>query len=354
VISQVKLIAEPWDVGPGGYQVGNFPPLWTEWNGQYRDTVRDFWRGEHATLGEFASRITGSSDLYQDDGRRPYASINFVTAHDGFTLNDLVSYNDKHNAANGEDNRDGANDNRSWNCGAEGPTDDEKITELRARQRRNMIATLLLSQGVPMLLHGDELGRTQDGNNNAYCQNNELSWVDWSLLQQNGDLVDFTAAVIEMRHSHPVFRRRRFFAGRPIRKGDELRDIAWFTPAGDEMSDEDWESGFGRSIMVFLNGDGIPDLDRRGERVTDDSFILCFNAHDDDIEMTIPDGSYGGEWTVVLDTFTGEVFAESGGGVVLGVVAGDQVTGARTLAAGEVLPVPARSLIALQRTEISS
>jgi isoamylase len=354
VISQVKLIAEPWDVGPGGYQVGNFPPLWTEWNGQYRDTVRDFWRGEHASLGEFASRITGSSDLYQDDGRRPYASINFVTAHDGFTLNDLVSYNDKHNTANGEDNRDGANDNRSWNCGAEGPTDDEKINDLRARQRRNMIATLLLSQGVPMLLHGDEFGRTQNGNNNAYCQDNELSWVDWSLLGQNGDLVDFTAAAVEMRHSHPVFRRRRFFAGRPIRKGDELRDIAWFTPAGDEMSDEDWESGFGRSIMVFLNGDGIPDLDRRGERVTDDSFILCFNAHDDDIDMTIPNGTYGGEWTVVLDTFTGEVFAESGSGVVLGVVAGDQVTGARTLAAGQVLTVPSRSLIVLQRTEISS
>jgi glycogen operon protein len=354
VISQVKLIAEPWDVGPGGYQVGNFPPLWTEWNGQYRDTVRDFWRGEHATLGEFASRITGSSDLYQDDGRRPYASINFVTAHDGFTLNDLVSYNDKHNTANGEDNRDGANDNRSWNCGAEGPTDDDKINDLRARQRRNMISTLLLSQGVPMLLHGDEFGRTQDGNNNAYCQDNELSWVDWSLLGQNGDLVDFTSAVIEMRHSHPVFRRRRFFAGRPIRKGDELRDIAWFTPAGEEMSDEDWESGYGRSIMVFLNGDGIPDLDRRGERVTDDSFILCFNAHDDDIDMTIPDGTYGGEWTVVLDTFTGEVFAESGGGIVLGVVAGDQVTSARTLAAGEVLAVPSRSLIVLQRTEHSS
>ena len=255
VISQVKLIAEPWDVGPGGYQVGNFPPLWTEWNGKYRDTVRDFWRGEPATLGEFASRITGSSDLYQDDGRRPYASINFVTAHDGFTLTDLVSYNGKHNEANGEGNRDGADDNRSWNCGAEGPTDDEKINDLRARQRRNMLATLLLSQGVPMLLHGDELGRTQQGNNNGYCQDNELSWVDWSLAEHNGDLVDFTGAVIELRHNHPVFRRRRFFAGRPIRRSDELRDIAWFTPAGEEMSEQDWESGFGRSIMVFLNGD---------------------------------------------------------------------------------------------------
>jgi len=337
VISQVKLIAEPWDVGPGGYQVGNFPPLWTEWNGQYRDTVRDFWRGEHATLGEFASRITGSSDLYQDDGRRPYASINFVTAHDGFTLNDLVSYNDKHNEANGEDNRDGANDNRSWNCGAEGPTGDEKINDLRARQRRNMIATLLLSQGVPMLLHGDELGRTQNGNNNAYCQDNELSWVDWTLLEENGDLVDFTSAVVEMRHSHPVFRRRRFFAGRPIRKGEELRDIAWFTPAGDEMSEQDWESGFGRSIMVFLNGDGIPDLDRRGERVTDDSFLMCFNAHDDEIDMTTPANGYGGEWVVVLDTATGEVTNGDGG------------RGGRVLSAGESVPVAARALIVLRR-----
>jgi isoamylase len=342
VISQVKLIAEPWDVGPGGYQVGNFPPLWTEWNGQYRDTVRDFWRGEPATLGEFASRITGSSDLYQDDGRRPYASINFVTAHDGFTLNDLVSYNDKHNEANGEDNRDGANDNRSWNHGHEGPTDDDKINELRARQRRNMIATLLLSQGVPMLLHGDELGRTQQGNNNVYCQDNELSWMDWSLLETNGELVDFTAAVVDLRHSHPVFRRRRFFAGRPIRKGEELRDIAWFTPAGEEMSDEDWESGFGRSIVVFLNGEGIPDLDRRGERVTDDSFLMCFNAHDDEIETTLPNGSYGSKWAVVLDTSTGEVVEPNGG-------SGD----AREVEAGKVLPVPARSLIVLQRTETS-
>jgi glycogen operon protein len=350
VISQVKLIAEPWDVGPGGYQVGNFPPLWTEWNGKYRDTVRDFWRGEPATLGEFASRITGSSDLYQDDGRRPYASINFVTAHDGFTLNDLVSYNGKHNEANGEGNRDGADDNRSWNCGAEGPTDDEKVNDLRARQRRNMLATMLLSQGVPMLLHGDELGRTQQGNNNGYCQDSELSWVDWSLAERNADLVDFTSAVIEMRHNHPVFRRRRFFAGRPIRRGGELRDIAWFTPGGEEMSEQDWESGFGRSILVFLNGDAIGDLDRRGERVTDDSFLMCFNAHDADMEMTIPDGSYGEEWTVVVDTASGEVYAESGGGVVVGVVAGDQLTEARSIAAGTPITVGARSLLVLQRT----
>jgi glycogen operon protein len=350
VISQVKLIAEPWDVGPGGYQVGNFPPLWTEWNGKYRDTVRDFWRGEPATLGEFASRITGSSDLYQDDGRRPYASINFVTAHDGFTLNDLVSYNEKHNEANGEGNRDGADDNRSWNCGAEGPTDDEKTNDLRARQRRNLLATLLLSQGVPMLLHGDEMGRTQQGNNNGYCQDSELSWVDWSLAERNADLVDFTSAVIEMRHNHPVFRRRRFFAGRPIRRGEELRDIAWFTPGGEEMSEQDWESGFGRSIMVFLNGDAIGDLDRRGERVTDDSFLMCFNAHDDDIEMTIPAAGYGEAWTVVVDSASGEVYADSGGGVVVGVVAGDQLTEARTVGAGATLTAAARSLLVLQRT----
>jgi isoamylase len=351
VISQVKLIAEPWDVGPGGYQVGNFPPLWTEWNGQFRDTVRDFWRGEPATLGEFASRITGSSDLYQDDGRRPYASINFVTAHDGFTLNDLVSYNEKHNEANGEDNRDGANDNRSWNHGAEGPTDDEKTNELRSRQRRNLIATLLLSQGVPMLLHGDEMGRTQQGNNNAYCQDNELSWVDWSLLEQNGDLVDFTAAVIALREDHPVFRRRRFFQGRPIRSGDELRDIAWFTPAGEEMSEQDWEASFGRSIMVFLNGDGIADLNRRGEPVRDESFLLCFNAHDGDITMRLPNGNYGSEWAVVLDTATGEVFAESGSsGALVGMVSADQASSLRVIPAGETLTVPTRSLIALQRT----
>jgi glycogen operon protein len=350
VVSQVKLIAEPWDVGPGGYQVGNFPPLWTEWNGRYRDTVRDFWRGEPATLGEFASRITGSSDLYQSDGRRPFASINFVTAHDGFTLSDLVSYNEKHNEANGEENRDGADDNRSWNCGAEGPTEDEKVLDLRARQRRNMIATLLLSQGVPMLLHGDELGRTQQGNNNAYCQDNELSWVDWSLLERHRELFEFTSAVVDLRHQHPVFRRRRFFAGRPIRRGDELRDIAWFTPAGEEMTDRDWEAGFGRSIMVFLNGTAIPDLDARGERVVDDSFLLCFNAHEDDITMTVPNGEYGAEWAIVLDTVTGEVYHRSVGGVLVGGVAGDQLATPRTVAGNGSLLVGARSLMVLMRT----
>jgi isoamylase len=339
VISQAKLIAEPWDVGPGGYQVGNFPPLWTEWNGKFRDTVRDFWRGEPATLGEFASRITGSSDLYQDDGRRPYASINFVTAHDGFTLNDLVSYNEKHNEANGEDNRDGANDNRSWNCGVEGPTDDEGVNRLRSRQRRNLIATMLLSQGVPMLLHGDEFGRTQWGNNNAYCQDNELSWVDWSALAANRELFEFTAALTEFRRVHPVFRRRRFFAGRPIRKGDELRDLAWFTPGGDEMSEQDWESGFGRCIVVFLNGDGIADLDKRGEPVRDDSFLLCFNAHDEDIEVAVPDVHYGKEWAKVVDTAVGDV------------IDGELPVDVRMVLAGEKLSVPSRSLIVLRRAE---
>ncbi|GLZ36399.1 glycogen debranching protein GlgX [Actinokineospora sp. NBRC 105648] len=334
VISQVKLIAEPWDVGPGGYQVGNFPPLWTEWNGKYRDTVRDFWRGEPATLGEFASRITGSSDLYQEDGRKPFASINFVTAHDGFTLNDLVSYNDKHNEANGEGNRDGADDNRSWNCGVEGPTDDPDVNALRDRQRRNLIATTMLSQGVPMLLHGDEMARTQDGNNNGYCQDTELSWVDWSLAETNADLVEFTAGVIALRAAHPVFRRRRFFAGRPIRRGDELRDIAWFTPSGQEMSHEDWESGFGRCIVTFLNGEGIPDLDQRGERVTDDSFLLCFNAHHEDIEVTVPDGDYGAEWEVVLDTATGQA----------------PPTEPDTYSGKGILVLPSRSLIVLRRT----
>ncbi|MFS8100721.1 glycogen debranching protein GlgX [Lentzea alba] len=332
VVSQVKLIAEPWDVGPGGYQVGNFPPLWTEWNGKFRDTVRDFWRGEPATLGEFASRITGSSDLYQDDGRRPYASINFVTAHDGFTLNDLVSYNDKHNEANGEDNRDGEDHNRSWNCGVEGPTDDKDVLELRARQRRNLMATMLLSQGVPMILHGDEFGRTQHGNNNAYCQDNEVSWVDWSLLESNSELVDFTAALSAFRKAHPVFRRKRFFAGRPIRKGEELRDIAWFTPSGEEMTEQNWEDDFGKAIVIFLNGEGIPDLDARGMRVVDDSFLMAFNAHHEDIEVTLPDSEYGPEWTVVVDTATGRI--------------GD---GEKPIAAGGSLTLAARSLVVLER-----
>jgi isoamylase len=300
VVSQVKLIAEPWDVGEGGYQVGGFPPLWTEWNGKYRDTVRDFWRGEPATLAEFASRFTGSSDLYEADGRRPIASINFVTAHDGFTLNDLVSYNHKHNEANGEENRDGENHNRSWNCGIEGPTDDGKIIALRERQKRNLLTTLLLSQGVPMLSHGDELGRTQHGNNNVYCQDNEVSWVDWEDARLNSVLTEFTARLTRLRAAHPVFRRRRFFQGRPIR-GSNIEDIAWLRPDGQQMSDEDWNAG-AKTVGIFLNGRGIPDRDDLGERITDDSFLLLIHAHHRPITFTLPDAAYGRSWEIVVDT----------------------------------------------------
>jgi isoamylase len=304
VVSQVKLIAEPWDVGEGGYQVGNFPPLWTEWNGKYRDTMRDFWRGEPATLGEFASRLTGSSDLYEHSSRRPVASINFVTAHDGFTLHDLVSYNEKHNEANGEGNMDGESHNRSWNSGAEGPTDDPEINRLRARQQRNFLATLLLSQGVPMIAHGDEMGRTQGGNNNVYCQDNEIAWVDWTLAEENADLVEFTSRVIRLRLEHPVFKRRRFFEGQPIREGEELRDIAWFTPGGKEMTRADWDAGFGKSVAVFLNGEQIAERGSRGEQLLDDSFLVCFNAHDGALDFVTPDGEYAKSWTIELDTET--------------------------------------------------
>jgi len=314
VVSQVKLIAEPWDVGEGGYQVGNFPPLWSEWNGKYRDTVRDFWRGEHATLPEFASRLTGSSDLYLSDGRRPVASVNFVTCHDGFTLADLVSYNDKHNEANGERGADGSDDNRSWNCGAEGPSQDPGITALRHRQQRNFLSTVLLSQGVPMLLAGDELGRTQQGNNNAYCQDNELSWVHWPPAAKPGggeppgdDLLEFTRTLIKLRTDHPVLRRRRYFRGQEAVRGrrggpDRLSDIAWFTPAGEEMTDDDWAAGFAKSLSVFLNGDAISEPDPRGERIADDSFLLLFNASELDLEFCIPPQRYGEQWLKVLDS----------------------------------------------------
>jgi glycogen operon protein len=301
-VSQVKLIAEPWDVGPGGYQVGNFPPRWTEWNGKYRDTVRDFWRGEPATLGEFAARLTGSADLYEESGRRPVASINFITAHDGFTLADLVSYNGKHNEANGEGGRDGTDDNRSWNCGVEGPSDDPEVAALRARQQRNFLATMLLSQGVPMILHGDELGRTQQGNNNAYCQDSPLSWIDWAGADTN--LIDFTASVARLRRYHPTFRRRRFFDGRPVARGqgEPLPDIVWMTPAGDAMTDADWDADFGRSIAVFLNGRGIRGTDERGQAIVDDSFLLLFNAHDDALKFALPPEEYGAAWNTVIDT----------------------------------------------------
>jgi len=301
-VRKVKLIAEPWDVGPGGYQVGNFPPQWTEWNGKYRDTMRDFWRGEDATLGEFAWRLTGSADLYEHTARRPVASINFVTAHDGFTLADLVSYNEKHNDANGEDNNDGESHNRSWNCGAEGPTDDPEINALRSRQQRNFLATLLLSQGVPMFSHGDELGRTQGGNNNGYCQDNTTSWVDWA--NADTELIEFAGRVAALRTDHPVFRRRKFFTGRPVRQRGStgLTDISWFRPDGSEMNDEDWDCAFGKAVAVYLNGHGIPDRDERGHQVIDDSFVICFNAHDEPIEFLLPPPEFGPAWRVVLDT----------------------------------------------------
>ncbi len=300
VVSQVKLIAEPWDIGEGGYQVGNFPPLWSEWNGKYRDSVRDFWRGNDQTMAEFAFRFTGSSDLYQGTARRPHASINFITAHDGFTLRDLVSYNEKHNEANGEDNRDGESHNRSWNCGAEGPTDDPEILALRARQARNFMATLLLSQGVPMILGGDEIGRTQNGNNNAYCQDNPTSWWDWGSVDES--LLQFTRSLLRLRQRHPVFCRRRWFQGRPIH-GSGVSDIGWFTPAGIEMSDEDWQVGFAKSLGVFLNGDAIPTPNERGERIVDQSFYVMFNAHYEALTFTLPEEKWGSRWTEVFNTY---------------------------------------------------
>ncbi|UFQ18809.1 MULTISPECIES: glycogen debranching protein GlgX [Streptomyces] len=321
VVSQVKLIAEPWDVGEGGYQVGNFPPLWTEWNGMYRDTVRDLWRGEPRTLAEFASRLTGSSDLYQDDGRRPLASINFTTCHDGFTLHDLVSYNEKHNEANGEGNKDGEGHNRSWNCGAEGETDDPAVLALRERQMRNFIATLMLSQGVPMISHGDEFARTQGGNNNAYCQDNEVAWVRWP--DGESPILEFTRAMAMLRRDHPVFRRRRFFHGRPVQgTRDELSDIAWFTPAGTEMEDSDWNASHMRALTVFMNGNAISEPGPRGERISDDSFLLLFNASPEPLEFVVP-VNHGRQWQVVVDTACPAGVPEGEGAKVR---AGDRLT----------------------------
>ncbi|WP_251150864.1 glycogen debranching protein GlgX [Cellulosimicrobium sp. Marseille-Q4280] len=356
VISQVKLIAEPWDLGSGGYQVGGFPPLWTEWNGDYRDTVRDFWRGQSSTLPEFASRLTGSSDLYEHSGRKPIASINFVTAHDGFTLNDLVSYDHKHNEANGEDNKDGENHNRSWNCGVEGPTDDPEVRALRARQRRNFLTTLLLSQGVPMLAHGDEIARTQGGNNNGYCQDSEITWMDWRGIvddahsaeppshdddvpadpdaEERRALLEFARRVVWLRRDHPVLHRRRFFVGRGAEDTADdaahLPDIEWLDITGSRMDSEDWNQAFARSVMVFLNGDAIPETDRRGEPIVDDSFLLLLNAHHDVLEFTVPGAEYGESWSVVLDT---------DGTVDLG----DE------LRPGDTVPVTGRSSIVLTR-----
>jgi isoamylase len=297
----VKLIAEPWDIGEGGYQVGNFPTLWSEWNGRYRDNVRGFWRGDEQSLGEFAFRFTGSSDLYESNGRRPNASINFITAHDGFTLRDLVSFNEKRNDANGEGNRDGESHNLSWNSGAEGPTDDEEICALRERRVRSFLATLMLSQGVPMLTMGDEIGRSQGGNNNAYAQDNEISWVDWD--SADVDLLEFTRRLIALRREHPVFRRRRWFQGSSVRGGNTEADIGWFTPAGTEMTDDDWRAGFARSLSVWLNGDAIPSRDQRGDRILDDDFLVLFNAGDETLTFTIPPSVAGG-WVIELDTAT--------------------------------------------------
>jgi glycogen operon protein len=295
VLSQVKLIAEPWDVGPGGYQVGNFPILWSEWNGIYRDTMRDFWRGQ-AALRDFASRFGGSADLYEKDGRRPFASINFITAHDGFTLRDLVSYNEKHNEANGEGNQDGTDDNRSWNCGVEGPTDDPAVLALRARQQRNFLATLILSQGAPMLLGGDEWGRSQGGNNNAWCQDSELSWFDWESCDR--ELLDFTRRLIELRRNHPVFRRTSFFEG----KGDQLPDVWWMRPDGRRMTRRDWDNLESRAIGAFLNGDELRAETRRGEEVRDESFLILFNAHFEEISFRLPTRRFGVRWQHVLST----------------------------------------------------
>ncbi|MCQ8835350.1 glycogen debranching protein GlgX [Streptomyces malaysiensis] len=345
VVSQVKLIAEPWDVGEGGYQVGNFPPLWTEWNGKFRDTVRDLWRGEPRTLAEFASRLTGSSDLYQGDGRRPLASVNFVTCHDGFTLRDLVSYDEKHNEANGESNQDGESYNRSWNCGVEGETDDPAVRALRERQMRNFIATLMLSQGVPMLSHGDEFGRTQGGNNNAYCQDSEVSWVRWPdhAKGQDGEredrsaleLLRFTRSLVWLRRDHPVFRRRRFFHGRPVEgTHDELSDIAWFTHEGEEMIPRDWQAAHAKSLAVFLNGSAISEPGVRGERISDDSFLLLFNAHHEPLDFVVPI-DHGKQWQVIVDTAVPEEGVPPGSGA--------------KVAAGDRLTLVDRSLMVLQR-----
>ncbi len=310
VLSQMKLIAEPWDIGEGGYQVGEFPTGWAEWNGKYRDCIRDFWRGEDNTLPEFANRITGSSDLYLDNWRNPMASINFITAHDGFTLNDLVSYNEKHNEANSENNMDGEDFNRSWNCGEEGPTDDLEIIKLRKKQVRNFLTTLFISQGVPMMLAGDEIGRTQHGNNNAYCQDNEISWIDWE--DQDEALLRFTRQLIKLTKDHPTFRRRKWFQGIPI-KGKDMTDIAWFLPEGNEMSDEHWSETFAKSLGVFLYGEGIHSKNNRGQKIVDDSFYLMFNANHEPVEFVLPEEKWGFQWKKLLDTSDEEGFVEDDG-----------------------------------------
>jgi isoamylase len=335
VVSSVKLIAEPWDVGEGGYQVGNFPVLWTEWNGKYRDAVRDFWRGHGTSLAEMGYRLTGSSDLYQGDGRGPGASINFITAHDGFTLRDLVSYNDKHNEANGEGNRDGTDDNRSWNCGAEGDTDDPTVLELRRRQQLNLLGTLLLSQGVPMLVAGDEMNRSQGGNNNAYCQDNELNWIDWDLDKDAQDMLAATKRLVTLRRDHPVFRRRKFFQGRPIH-GSELADIGWFGPDGNEMDQDQWLGGQVVALGVFLNGQEISEPGPRGERIVDESFLLLLNGPDP-VEFRLPNGKWASSFELMLDSSLGYARHENDREGV-------------TLLADEELSLAPRSLVVLRKT----
>lgn len=327
VISQVKLIAEPWDIGEGGYQVGEFPAGWAEWNGKYRDCIRDYWIGADSMIAEFANRLTGSSDLYRGDNRTPSASVNFITAHDGFTLHDLVSYNDKHNEANGEDNQDGESHNRSWNCGVEGPTDDATVNSLRQKQKRNMLVTLFLSQGVPMLVAGDELGRTQQGNNNAYCQDNEISWLDWTSV--DGTLLDFTKKLIHFRREHPVFCRRKWFQGIPIR-GTGVEDIVWFLPDASEMDDHHWQEDYARSLAVFLNGQGIRSVDTDGNKIVDANFYLLFNAHWEDVAYKLPSEIYGASWNKIIDTNS------------------DRIGDFEEFPAGDTVLVPSRSILLFQ------
>ncbi len=330
VLSQVKLIAEPWDVGDGGYQVGNFPVLWAEWNGKYRDAIRRYWKGDEGLIGELAYRLTGSPDLYQHGGKQPYASINFITAHDGFTLNDLVSYNDKHNEANGEGGNDGDNNNASWNCGAEGPTDDEEVNALRRRQRRNFLATMFFSQGVPMICGGDEYGRTQDGNNNAYCQDNEISWLDWDADKRDAKLFEFTRKLIDLRRHHPIFRRPKFFQGRKIRGGD-VKDVMWFDPNGEEMNEEGWNTAHAKCLGMLLSGDAIDVRSFHNEPILDRTYLLLFNAHHETVSFTLP-GREKVRWEALMDTADEDSF----------------LTTPKQYASGDEYSLTARSLSLLQ------
>ncbi|BAU48061.1 glycogen debranching protein [Sulfurifustis variabilis] len=334
VLSQVKLIAEPWDLGEGGYQVGNFPVGWTEWNGKYRDAIRAYWKGEGGQIGELAYRLTGSSDLYEQGGRKPYASVNFVTAHDGFTLHDLVSYNGKHNEANLEDNRDGSDNNISWNCGVEGPTDDPEVNRLRARQKRNFMATLILSQGVPMILSGDEMSHTQGGNNNVYCQDNEITWLKWDLDPEAQEFLEFVRGLMRFWHAHPAFKRRYFFQGRRI-KGTEIKDIVWLRPDGQEMTDEEWHQAHARSLGLFLAGERLEEHDERGRPLRDDNFLLLLNAHHEELPFTLPAYHPGSSWEVVLDTD-------------VGLMAGGSVKEGAVYLTGQPYPLKGRSLVVLR------